>query len=216
MDLSESAADSLLKFSAILLEENKKYNLTAVSEPYDVLIKHLADSLSAHSFIPSGASVVDVGSGAGLPGLVIAIARPDCRLTLIDSLAKRVNFTLKAIGELALSNVCALHRRAEDIGHLRESFDVGLARAVASLPVLIEYVVPYLKTGGRLIAYKSDAAAEIAASGNALAELNCVIEHTHQFLLDNTYLRSLVIIKKLGKTNPKYPRSAGKAKAKPL
>lgn len=216
LELDKSIACKLLDFSSMLLQENKKFNLTAIVEPYEVLIKHLIDSLSASRLIPQGAAVVDIGSGAGLPGLPIAIARADCKVTLIDSLAKRVNFMAKVAAELGLDNVVCLHRRAEDIGLLRESYDIGLARAVASLPVLIEYVVPYLKVGGRLIAYKSEAEEEIAGSGNALAELNCIVESKKQFLLDNVYKRCLIVIKKLDKTALKYPRSAGRAKARPL
>ena len=214
--LDNATVQSLLVFSSMLQETNKKCNLTAIVEPYDIVVKHFIDSLTANNLIPYGANVVDIGSGAGVPGLVIAIARPDCKVTLIDSLAKRVAFVDKVAKQLKLVNVQALHQRAEQVGHLRESYDIGIARAVASLPVLIEYIIPYLKVGGRLIAYKGECAQEIASASNALVKLSCTIEETRQFLLDNTYKRCLVVIKKLAKTSVKYPRGVGKAKANPL
>ncbi len=214
--LDKDTACSLLVFSSILQEANKRFNLTAIVEPYDILIKHLVDSLSAHSLIPYGASVIDIGSGAGLPGLPLAITRPDCNFTLIDSLGKRVRFLSEATEKLNLKNVACLHQRAEEVGEAREQYDIGLARAVASLPTLIEYIIPYLKVGGKMIAYKGECKQEIASSDKALAELASTIEEVRHFLLDNTYKRSLVVIKKLDRTATKYPRNIGKAKANPL
>jgi len=214
--LDIDAAHSLLVFSSMLQEASKSYNLTAIVEPYDILIKHFVDSLSAHDLIPYSASVIDIGSGAGVPGLVIAIARPDCKVTLMDSQAKKVAFILKVAQELKLSNVTALHQRAEEVGVLRGTYDIGTARAVANLPILIEYIIPYLKVGGRMIAYKSECDKEIASAVNALKELGSTIEETRRFVLDNTYKRCLIVVKKLEKTATKYPRNVGKAKASPL
>jgi len=216
--LDELAIDRLMKYQELLLFYNKQFNLTAITDPYEVIIKHFIDSMTAMDYIPSGSSVVDVGTGAGFPGMVIAIISPSCNVTLIDSLKKRVNFLEEVIRSLALTNVKAYHLRAEEgaLGELRESFDVGVARALSTLPTIIEYVVPYLKIGGLLIAFKGDYEEEIASSTKALKALGSRLETIKSFILDGEYKRSLIVIKKLEKTQKSYPRAGNKAKNMPL
>ena len=214
--LDEIAVTRLLRYKELLLHYNNQLNLTSIVEPYQVIIKHFVDSMTAMSLISSGSSVVDVGSGAGFPGMVIAIVAQNSQVTLIDSLKKRVAFLDKVITELNLDNVRALHVRAEDgAKELRESFDIGVARAVSSLPTLIEYIVPYLKVEGKMIAFKG-AQEEVKQSQTALKELRAEIVEVKRFLLDSEYKRSLVVVKKKAISPTKYPRTCNKAKKMPL
>ena len=164
INIDNTAVDLLCVYNDMLVERNEVMNLTALTEPRDVALKHFADSLMLLKYcdVPEGASVIDVGTGAGFPGMVLAIARPDLSVTLLDSLQKRLYF-LDEVGEsLGLSNIHTVHSRAEDGAHteLRESFDLAVARAVAPLNVLCEYCVPYVKLGGRFFAMKGRGADE--------------------------------------------------------
>lgn len=216
--LDELNINRLIKYLNLLLLYNNQFNLTAITDPNEVIVKHFIDSMTAMTFIKDGSKVVDVGSGAGFPGMVIAILMPNAQITLLDSLKKRVWFLDKVVEELDLKNVKTCHLRAEDVtlAGLRESFDVGIARAVASLPSLIEYIVPYLKVNGFMIAFKGEIKGEIEESANALKELKAEITQVDQFLLDNQYKRSLVVIRKNAVTSEKYPRKGNKAKKQPL
>ena len=210
------------KYYEMLVEWNEKINLTAICDPEGVAIKHFADSLAFFNYIdvPENSSVIDVGTGAGFPGLVLKIARPDINLTLLDSLNKRLIFLNKVLSKLGLS-AQIIHSRAEDGAkekNLRESFDFSTSRAVAQLNVLSEYCLPYVKNGGKFIALKGpDAENEIISAESAIKTLGGKVSETFSFSLPkNGGNRSIVMIKKIKVTPDKYPRNSGKIKSKPL
>lgn len=207
----------LIRYFELLTERNRVMNLTRITDPEEVAAKHFADSLLGMSLIPENASVVDVGSGAGFPGLPIAIVRPDVRLTMVDSLAKRVSFLNDVVRELGLGSR-AIHARAEDAARddsLRAHFDAALSRAVAPMNVLAELTVPFLKVGGASLMYKGPGTAEeLEASKGALSKLRSEAELVH---FDTPWgVRNIVIVRKLEKTPSAYPRKAGTASKKPL
>ena len=223
------AVSRFLRYHDLMVDRNRFVNLTAITEFPEVVVKHFLDScmpLSDRPEVFMGAedehlSLVDVGTGAGFPGLPIGIMRPDIRLTLIDSLGKRVDFLRETVEELGLSEVECLHYRAEDAGReegLREQFDVAVSRAVARLSVLLEYVLPFVKEGGLFIAYKAgDPEEEIEGAEHALGILGGTVEKVSKFTLPGTdYERSLIYIRKTARTPAKYPRKAGKPEKNPL
>lgn len=219
--LTSAAIDRLCIYNELLIERNQVMNLTALTQPFDVALKHFADSLMLllYADIPDGACVIDVGTGAGFPGLVLKIARPDIRLTLLDSLQKRLTFLGEVCDALALEDVVTVHSRAEDGAHteLRESYDIAVARAVAPLNVLCEYCLPYVKAGGRFIAMKGkDAAQELIAAQNAIACLGGQFEAHHPFILAEAGERSIIEIEKIIPTPDKFPRKSKQIKSKPL
>lgn len=204
------------KYFSLLTEWNEKFNLTAITEKEDVFVKHFADSLLGEPFIEKNAAVLDVGAGAGFPSLPIKIVRGDIKLTLADSLQKRVVFLREVICRLGLENVEAVHSRAEDLTE-RESYDCVVSRAVAPLNVLCEYCLPFVKTGGKFIAYKSDdCAEEIAAAEKAVSVLGGAGAQIVKVRLDENTVRSLVVIKKIAATPVKYPRGKNLPRKMPL
>lgn len=203
-------------FFRLLVEWNEKMNLTAITEKTDVAKKHFADSLAALPLIPNGAHVIDVGTGAGFPGVPLLIANPTIELTLLDSLNKRLTFLETLLKELGL-HAELVHARAEDGGRdpkLRERFDLAVTRAVAPLPVLVELTVPFVKVGGRSIAYKGDAAEELSGAKAALHLLHASAEVRP--IESEIGARSLVILTKDAPTPKLYPRKAGTPSKKPL
>lgn len=223
ISLSESQVEEYLRYYEMLVEWNERMNLTAITEYGDVLKKHFVDSLSLVKAcdINAADSLIDVGTGAGFPGLALKIAFPHLQVTLLDSLGKRIRFLEAVIEELNLTGVNAIHGRAEDCarpGKLRESFDLCVSRAVANLSTLSEYCIPFVKKGGLFIAYKSEQAApEIDGAKNALAVLGGSMEERIEFILPGSDLsRSLFVIKKTKKTPEKYPRKAGLPSREPL
>ena len=177
-DLSAEQLDMFETYYAMLADWNTRVNLTAITEPEDVAKKHFLDSLAAAPYLKPNASIVDVGTGAGFPGLPLLILRPDLKVTLMDSLQKRLVFLEAVCKELKLKAEL-VHARAEDAGQnpkYREKFDVALTRAVSALPVLCELTLPLVKVGGVSIAYKGDSAEELAASKNALSVLHATAE----------------------------------------
>lgn len=221
LSISDTAAEKLCRYYDLLIEWNKVMNLTALTEPRDVALKHFADSLALLKYcdIDNGASVIDVGTGAGFPGVVLAIARPDLRITLLDSLQKRLSFLDEVCKELDLPGVKTVHSRAEDGARtdLRDSFDYAVARAVAPLNVLCEYCLPYVKAGGRFLAMKGrGAAAELSEATAALNALNSELNCRHNFELGEAGERSIMEIVKLSPTPAQYPRKSKIIKCKPL
>ena len=221
----EKAAARFLLYNDLLLETNKSLNLTAITEFEDVVVKHFLDScmtLSDRAEVFSELlRLADVGTGAGFPGLPLKIMRPEIRLTLIDSLQKRVDFLQDTVAKLELDDVDCIHARAEEAGRdpaFREQFDLAVSRAVARLSVLSEYVLPFVKEGGLFIAYKSSAVEEeLREAENALRILGGTVEKVSVFTIPGTdYERSLIYIRKTDKTPEKYPRKAGKPEKKPL
>ncbi len=222
IELSEEQLDQLQKYFELLVSWNEKINLTAITEPNEVAVKHFADSLSVFNYVDfqKGASVIDVGTGAGFPGLVLKIARPDIKLTLLDSLNKRLKFLDEVLNTLGLEAEL-VHARAEEGGHnidLRECYDFAVSRAVARLNVLCEYCLPYVRLSGKFIAFKGgEADEEIKSASKAIQALGGKKTDVYGFELpENSGSRTLVVIEKVQPTPDKYPRQNGKIKAKPL
>lgn len=215
-ELTAKQLDQFSTYYEMLVDWNTRVNLTAITEPEDVANKHFLDSLAAEPYLISGASVADVGTGAGFPGIPLLIVRPDIKLTLMDSLQKRLVFLEAVLKELGLSAEC-VHARAEDAGQnprYRERFDAALSRAVSALPVLCELTLPLVKVGGVSIAYKGDAGEELNASQNALNVLHASAE---RISVPASYgARELVLLKKLAATPKQYPRKAGTPAKNPL
>lgn len=217
---SESQMEQFEAYHRLLAEWNEKINLTAIREPQEVALKHFADCLFGLRFLPEGARVVDVGSGAGFPGVPLKIMRPDLNVLLLDSLNKRLVFLNELIAALGLTGIETLHSRAEDSAkkELREQFDVATARAVAHLSVLSEYCLPYVKTGGIFLAYKgSSGFDEIEEAASAIRILGGVLEEKTEYLLPSSDIRhTLAVIRKTKPTPAKYPRNSGQIAKNPL
>lgn len=208
-------------FYNFLIEKNKVMNLTAITDMEEVVKKHFVDSVVILNYISiDGLSVIDVGTGAGFPGIPLAIMCPNTNFMLLDSLNKRVLFIEETIEKCNLSNVSVIHSRAEDGGKnigLREKYDLCVSRAVANMSVLLEYSSPFVRLGGQFISYKSgDVEEELQSSVRAQKILNCQLDRLIQFDLFKEIHRSFVIYNKVGKTPKMYPRQAGKAKKDPL
>ncbi len=219
--LTEEQYAQLERYAELLVEWNEKMNLTAITDPEGIAVKHFLDCLAylKRVQIPTGAKVADVGTGAGFPGVVLKIARPDIELTLIDSLQKRLNFLSTILDEIGLK-AKLVHARAEDAGHekaLRESFDVVTARAVANLAVLSEYCLPLVKVGGVFAPMKTaEVAEELEHAETAVKILGGKAEKPEIYELPIAGGRSVVRIKKLAATPPKYPRQRVKISEKPI
>ena len=219
--LTENQLAQLKQYFELLIEWNEKMNLTALTAPEDVALKHFADSLLLLRYcdIEKNARVIDVGTGAGFPGMVLKIARPDIQLTLLDSLQKRLGFLDEVCNELGFDDVELIHSRAEDGSRteLRDSFDIAVSRAVASLNTLCEYDMPYVKVGGRFIAMKGkEAQEEMSAAENAIHTLGGELLQKHDFILGEAGERSIIEIKKIAATPDAYPRRSKHIKNKPL
>ncbi len=222
--LTVAQAFKLDKYAEVLVEWNEKMNLTAITAPDEMLVKHFADSLTAAPYLPSGEfSLIDVGTGAGFPGVPLKILRPDCRLTLLDSLNKRLVFLEALCGAVGV-DATRVHARAEEGGQkkeLREQFDVATARAVAALPVLCEYCLPFVKVGGVFLALKGpDADNEVAAADNALQKLGGRVREVVALTLPDTnggvLERRLVVVEKVSPTPALFPRPSAKMAKQPL
>ncbi len=215
--LTETQKKGFITYYNRLIERNSRVNLTRITEPSEVAYKHFADSLLGAELIPNGARVVDVGTGAGFPGIPLKLFRPDIELVLVDSLAKRVAFLREICDELGL-DVNAVHARAEDAARLpglRGAFDIAVSRAVAPMSILTELTVPFLKVGGRSLMYKGPGAdEEIASCGRAFSELKCGVE-VKKFEVD-WGARCIVCAQKTGETPKRYPRKAGSIEKAPL
>ena len=214
--------DLFEKYYELLIEWNGRFNLTAVTGREDVYVKHFTDSIAlAHYIDLSGKKILDIGSGAGFPGIPLAIICDDCEIVLLDSLNKRVGFLDTVISSLGLSNVKAVCHRAEDLGHnemYREQFDVVTSRVVAGLNILSEYCLPFVRDGGLFVSYKGSAVdEELSASENALSVLGGEMEKIEKYTIPFTDIpRSLIFIRKSSATPEKYPRHAGRPLKKPL
>lgn len=223
VELNEEQLSQFLRYYEMLIDWNEKINLTAITEFEEVLKKHFLDSISIGRFLKQDekASILDIGTGAGFPGIPIKIAFPETKITLLDSLNKRVNFLNEVIKELSLDNISALHGRAEDFAKkedMREQFDFCVSRAVANLSSLSEFCLPYVKVGGIFISYKSEKAKEeLETAKNAISILGGNSVKTEEFLLPGTdFKRNLIIIEKTKCTPAKYPRKAGTPIKQPL
>ena len=220
--LTENQYEQFQKYFELLAEWNEKMNLTAITDESGVALKHFADSLSLLNFvdIPQNSSLADVGTGAGFPGVVLKIARPDIKLTLIDSLNKRLVFLGEVCAQLGIEAEL-IHSRAENGARdekLRESFDFAVSRAVARMNVLSECCLPYVKVGGAFCAMKgAQANEEFKESLNAINTLGGKLENKYFFELpENGGERAIAVVRKVKNTPQKYPRQSGKIKAKAL
>lgn len=215
IEWSDEMIDKFNIFYDLLIEWNKKINLTAITEYDDVVIKHFIDSILILTFTDiDNKRLIDVGTGAGFPGIPLKILKPDCEIFLIDSLNKRVRFLEYVSDSLGLRNITLLHGRAEDLARdkgLRETFDYSVSRAVSNLSTLSEYCIPFLKRGGLFISYKSDKSDdEIKSSLNAINILGSKIETVEErYLPGGEIKRKFVVIKKINEVSNKYPRKAG-------
>ena len=223
--LNEEQVRQFLNYYDFLKEWNSFMNLTAITEFHEVLKKHFVDSLSLVKAIPDlvekSYSVIDVGTGAGFPGIPLKIVFPNLKVTLLDSLNKRIKFLDHIIEELKLDGIRTIHGRAEDYARkagYREKFDLCVSRAVANLTSLSEYCLPYVRVGGRFVSYKSgDIEQEISESERAIKILGGKVYQVEKFNLPGTEIqRSFVMIKKMKNTQNKYPRKAGMPTKEPL
>ena len=209
------------KLSDLLVEQNKTMNLTAITDPDGIAVKHFADSISVLTAaeMPQGTKVLDVGTGAGFPGIPLLIMRPDLDLTMIDSTAKKLKYVENTVNELGLT-ATTLHTRAEEAGQskeYREKFDFVCSRAVAALNVLCEYCLPFVKQNGLFIAMKgAKAQEEIDGAKSAIKLLGGKIIAEKSFSLSDGGERTLVVIKKISQIPPKYPRPSAQIAKKPL
>ena len=221
ISLNEEQIKQYYEYMNLLIDWNKKINLTAIIEPSDIILKHFVDSATILKYIKDNESIVDVGTGAGFPGIPIKIANSTLNITLLDSLNKRINFLNEVIQENNLEKIQTVHSRVEDFGNntkYREKFEVATSRAVANLSVLAEYMLPLVKVGGRCICMKgSEIEEELEKSKNAINLLGGKITKVEQFkLIDSDNTRNIVIIEKVKNTPNKYPRKAGMPSKQPL
>ena len=221
LSVNDEQYQKLYRYSEMLVEWNKKVNLTAILSPEDISQKHFLDSVLPFSLfeIKKGAKLIDVGTGAGFPSCPLKIFRDDIQITLLDSLNKRIKFLEALSDELGLSAEC-IHGRAEEVAHsenYREKFDVATARAVASLPMLCEYCLPFVKVGGYLVALKGkNSEEEVLSAKNAIKVLGGKIDRIIDYSLPNGDSRTLIAIRKISQTASKYPRNKGQMTKKPL
>lgn len=219
--ITESQLEQFYLYMKILQKWNENINLTAILEDGDILQKHFIDSLTILPYINNEDNVIDVGTGAGFPGIPIKIVKEDIKVTLLDSLNKRVKFLQEVIDNLALSNIDTIHNRAEDAGRnldLREKFDIAVSRAVAPLNVLVEYLMPLVKKGGQCICMKgNNIEEELANSKKAIHILGGKLEKIDELYLPQSNIkRNIIIIRKIEDTSSKYPRKAGVPSKNPI
>lgn len=217
--IKNKCSDKFGQFENLLLEYNKKCNLTSITEKEEVFIKHFLDSVCGESLFPENSNVVEIGSGGGFPSIPLKIIRDDLSFTLIESTGKKCTFLNEVVEKLDLNCVQVLNIRAEDGArdkNLREKFDVACARAVARLNVLCEYCLPFVKVGGAFIAYKGDAAEEIEEAVRAIEILGGKLDKVISFELPDGGKRNLIKILKVKPTPQNYPRGQGRERKNPL
>lgn len=210
--LPDEQLNEFYEYMQLLLEWNEKMNLTAITDPEEVIKKHFVDSITIKKYIKEENRLIDVGTGAGFPGIPLKIVDKSIKLTLLDSLNKRINFLNKIIEKLNLKEVNTIHSRAEEYAKnkARESYDVAVSRAVADLPILLEYLMPYVKLNGICICMKGPKAQEeLERSKKAINILGGKLEKVEKITIDEEMERNLIIIRKIKDTPNKYPRKAG-------
>ena len=222
IDLTDEMLQKFEKYKDLLIEWNQKMNLTSITEDYEVIMKHYIDCLEIVKYIPDGSNIIDVGTGAGFPGIVISIYfNNKVKITLLDALNKRLIFLKEVIKELNLKNIELVHARAEEFGQnkkYREKFDISTSRAVANLSTLSEYLIPLVKENGKIICMKaSEAEEEIEQAKKAINVLGGTIKNVETFDLPQSDIgRTIIIIEKIKKTPAKYPRKAGTPSKEPI
>lgn len=223
IDLSDKQLEQFQIFYDYMIEMNQVMNLTSIIEEDEVILKHFYDSMSVvkHYDFNQGEYVIDVGTGAGFPGIPLAILLPGIQFTLMDSLNKRITFLKDVVEKCGLKNVECIHSRAEELAKdekYREKYDICVSRAVANLSILLEYCIPFIKKGGKFISYKSiSSEEELSASKNAQNKLCCKLKNNISFELPDTdNKRNFLIFEKFDHTASKYPRNNGIPRKKPL
>lgn len=218
---NDKQLNQFYSYMNLLIEWNNKINLTSITKPEEIILKHFIDSLTINKYIDNNKCIVDVGTGAGFPGIPLKIYRPDIKVTLVDSLNKRINFLDKVISDLKLEGICTVHSRVEDFGKdhkYREKFDYVTARAVANLAVLSEYLIPISKVGGKCICMKgSNVEDELETARRAIDILGGEVGEVDKFCLpDSDICRNIIVVDKIRVTPGKYPRKAGMVVREPL
>lgn len=221
INLDENKQEKFYNYMNLLLEWNEKINLTAITEPDDIILKHFIDSMTIIKYIEKNKKVIDVGTGAGFPGIPCKIIREDMNIVLLDSLNKRINVLKEIIEKINLKEIEAVHARVEEFGknkENREKYDIAVSRAVANLSVLAEYMIPLIKVGGKCICMKGpDAEEEIKKAKKAIEILGGKIEKIDEFELPESDIkRTIIIISKIKNTPLKFPRKSGTAAKEPL
>lgn len=223
LEANEKVLSDFQKYKELLVEWNQKMNLTGIEDEKEVFIKHFLDSISAvtKGYIQNGMSLIDVGTGAGFPGMPLRICLPELKVTLLDSLNKRINFLQEVSSKLSIDDIEFIHGRAEDFGKnedYREKYDIAIARAVAGLPVLMEFCVPFIKVGGYFVCLKGpNANLELEESKKAMEVLGVeYIEKIDVKLPESDLNHNILIFKKVKNTPSKYPRKAGKVSKNPI
>ena len=221
IDINEEQINKFYDYMNLLIEWNNKINLTAITDYNEIILKHFVDSLTINKCIKENNYVVDVGTGAGFPGIPLKIIRDDIKIVLVDSLNKRINFLNEVIKELNLKNIETVHARAEEFGRnkkYRQKFDIATSRAVANLSTLSEYMIPLVKINGRCICMKGkEIKEELKDSLNAIKVLGGKVENVEEFeLADNDINRSIIYILKEKDIPNKYPRKAGTPSKDPI
>ncbi|HCC03330.1 MAG TPA: 16S rRNA (guanine(527)-N(7))-methyltransferase RsmG [Clostridiales bacterium] len=219
--INNNQLEMFYKYMQLLLKWNEKINLTAITDENEIILKHFVDSLTVLKYIKENDKIIDVGTGAGFPGIPIAIMMPNVKITLLDSLNKRINFLNEVIKELGLKNVETIHSRSEDCGKdmlYREKYDVSIARAVANLSTLSEYLLPFVKIGGKMICMKgSEIEEELKNAQYAIKVLGGKIISRDEFTLpDSDIKRNIIIVEKEQYTPKMYPRKAGLPAKEPI
>lgn len=219
--LNDEQMQTFYNYMNLIIEKNKVMNLTGITEPKEIILKHFVDSLTVSKYIDKNESVIDVGTGAGFPGIPLIIKNNTLKLCLLDSLNKRINFLNDVIVQNSLNNIETIHGRAEEYGQnkdYRESFDTAVSRAVAPLNILLEYMLPFVKLNGKCICMKGNITKEeIESSKDALNILGGTIEKVDEFVLPKTdNNRTIIIVKKTKNTKTTYPRKPGIPSKKPL
>ena len=221
IQIEQNQIEKFYKYMNLLIEWNKKINLTALIEENDIILKHYVDSLTALKYIENKKTIIDIGTGAGFPGIPISIMRNENDLTLVEYKNKKINFLHEVKNQRQIENINMIHSRAEDIGQdkkYRENFDYAISRAVANLSTLSEYLIPLVKIGGKIICMKgSETKTEIENAKNAIRQLGGKIAQIDEFNLPKTDMkRTIIIIEKLGETPTIYPRKAGIPSKNPI
>lgn len=220
IEINQEKIDKFDEFFNFLIKINEKMNLTRIISPEDAAKKHFLDSISAAKFIPENAKVIDVGAGGGFPSIPLKIYRPDIKLTMIDSVGKKVDFLNESVKLLSLNDSSAIHARAEDFALetvAREGFDVCISRAVANLSTLLEYCLPFVKVGGLFIAYKGEnALIELEEAKNAISTLGAKLENDFKYSVIGDVKNHLLIFRKVGRTPNQFPRRNNLPRKKPL
>ena len=218
INLENEQIKKFYEYMNLLIEWNEKFNLTAIVEPKEIILKHFIDSLTIEKYINEGDKVIDVGTGAGFPGIPLTIYKPPINITLLDSLNKRIIFLQEVIEKLEMKNIEAVHGRAEEFAkNRREMFDIATSRAVAPLNILLEYLLPFVKIGGTCLCMKGSNIDEVDDAKNALEVLGGKIEKIETIKLpESDIVRNIIIVRKVKNTPVKYPRKAGIPAKQPL